>query len=116
MRLSTTLTLAAGVSLLALSSAWADMQGTGQSGGWAKRIAVVPDPSKVVVPKGYEVSVFVAGLDTPSSATVDKDGNLWVAISGKLLGAPTRSTHRTSRSSTRPASSSRRSAKAPSRR
>lgn len=88
MKLSTTFLLAAGVSLLALTSARADMQGTGQSGGWAKRIAVEPDPSKVVVPKGYEVSVFVAGLDTPSSATVDKDGNLWVAISGKLLGGP----------------------------
>ena len=40
------------------------------------------------MPAGYEVKVFAAGLDTPSSATVDKDGNLWVAISGKLLGGP----------------------------
>ena len=70
------------------SVASADMQGTGESGGWEKRIAVTPDPSKVVVPDGYEVSVFVAGLDTPSSATVDGEGNLWVAISGKLLGGP----------------------------
>jgi hypothetical protein len=41
-----------------------------------------------VVPPGYKVEVFKAGLDTPSSATVDKDGNLWVAISGVLLGSP----------------------------
>jgi glucose/arabinose dehydrogenase len=81
--------LAVGVSALALSSgALADMQGTGEAGGWEKRIAVKPDPSKVVVPDGYEVKVFVEGLDTPSSATVDKDGNVWVAISGKLLGGP----------------------------
>lgn len=64
----------------------ADMQGTGESGGWEPRIAVVPDPSKVVVPEGYEVGVFVSGLDTPSAATVDGDGNLWVAISGPLFG------------------------------
>ena len=66
----------------------ADMQGTGQSAGWEKRIAVKPDASKVVVPAGYKVSIFAQGLDTPSSATVDKDGNVWVAISGKLLGGP----------------------------
>ena len=64
----------------------ADMQGTGESGGWAKRIAVVPDPSKVVVPDGYEVGVLVSGLDTPSAATVDGEGNVWVAISGPLFG------------------------------
>lgn len=89
MHIGKTLALAAGVSVLALSTAaWADMQGTGESGTWAKRIPVKPDPSKVVVPAGYEVTVFAAGLDTPSSGTVDKDGNVWVAISGKLLGGP----------------------------
>lgn len=62
------------------------MQGTGESGGWSKRIAVVPDPSKVVVPDGYEVGVLVSGLDTPSAATVDGEGNIWVAISGPLFG------------------------------
>jgi hypothetical protein len=31
------------------------------------------------------VGVFKAGLDTPSSAAVDKDDNLWVAISGPLF-------------------------------
>jgi glucose/arabinose dehydrogenase len=82
------LALAGGVSLLAISPALADMQGTGQSAGWEKRIAVKPDPSKVVVPEGYEVGILASGLDTPSSATVDKDGNVWVAISGKLLGGP----------------------------
>ncbi len=80
--------MAAGVSVLALSPALADMQGTGEAGGWAKRVAVKPDPSKVMVPEGYEVGILAAGLDTPSSATVDKDGNVWVAISGNLLGSP----------------------------
>jgi hypothetical protein len=66
----------------------ADMQGTGESGGWEKRIAVEPDPSKVVVPDGYQVGIFVKGLNAPSSATVDGDGNLWVAVSPPLLGSP----------------------------
>ena len=64
------------------------MQGTGESGGWEKRVAVEPDPSKVVVPDGYEVGVFVKGLGAPSSATVDGDGNLWVAVAPPLLGSP----------------------------
>ena len=84
----TALLLAGAAALLAASPALADMQGTGQSAGWEKRIAVKPDASKVVVPAGYKVSIFAQGLDTPSSATVDKEGNLWVAISGKLLGGP----------------------------
>jgi glucose/arabinose dehydrogenase len=66
----------------------ADMQGTAESGGWEKRIAVEPDPSKVVVPEGYEVGVFVKGLGAPSSATVDGDGNLWVTVAPPLLGSP----------------------------
>jgi glucose/arabinose dehydrogenase len=66
----------------------ADMQGTGEAGGWEKRIAVEPDPSKVVVPDGYEVGIFVKGLGAPSSATVDGDGNLWVAVAPPLLGSP----------------------------
>ena len=45
---------------LAATGALADMQGTGLSGGWEKRTAVKPDPSKVVVPEGYEVGIFVA--------------------------------------------------------
>lgn len=97
------------------SVAFADMQGTGLSGGWQKRTAVTPDPSKVVVPEGYEVGIFAAGLDTPTSATVDADGNLWVAISGPLFGGLDEIDPPTSRSSTRPASCSRRSARAPSR-
>ena len=82
------LKIAAAATLVWAPMASADMQGTGQSAGWEKRIAVKPDPSKVVVPDGYTVSIFAEGLDTPSSATVDKDGNVWVAISGKLLGGP----------------------------
>jgi len=76
---------------LAMSVAWAaDMeqqQGSAKAGGgWAPRVPVKLDPSKIVVPKGYRVSVFTSGLDTPSSATVDGDGNVWVAISGPLFG------------------------------
>ena len=74
--------------LLPASVAFADMQaqqGTPQAGDWVKRIPVVPNPDKVVVPPGYKVGVFKAGLDTPSSAAVDKDGNVWVAISGQLF-------------------------------
>ncbi len=63
-------------------------QGGKPTGQWIKRTPVKPDPSKVVVPPGYKVGVFKAGLDTPASATIDKDGNLWVAISGVLLGSP----------------------------
>jgi hypothetical protein len=66
----------------------ADMQGTGESGGWEKRVAVEPNPSKVVVPDGYEVGILVKGLNAPSSATVDADGNIWVAVSPPLLGSP----------------------------
>ncbi len=76
-------------SLMTISSiSWADMQGTGESGGWEKRIAVKPDPTKVVVPDGYEVGVLVEGLNAPSAATVDGDGNLWVVVSPPLLGSP----------------------------
>jgi glucose/arabinose dehydrogenase len=77
---------------LVAAVAWADMeaqQGTGKAGGWAPRIAVKPDPSKIVVPPGYKVGVFVAGLDTPSAAAVDGDGNVWVAISGPLFAQGT---------------------------
>jgi len=42
------------------------------------RTAVTPDPGKIMVPKGYKVEVFTAGLDTPSSATVDREGNVWL--------------------------------------
>ena len=82
---STLLASAAAIAMMT-PIAWADMQGTGEAGGWERRVAVKPDPSKVVVPPGYEVGIFVQGLDTPSSATVDADGNLWVAISGSLFG------------------------------
>ncbi len=86
MQIGRSILLAVAGGTLAVTAAFADMQGTGLSGGWQKRTAVKPDPSKVVVPEGYEVGIFVSGLDTPSSATVDGDGNLWVAISGPLFG------------------------------
>jgi hypothetical protein len=41
-----------------------------------------------VVPEGYEVGILVSGLDTPAAGTVDGDGNIWVTISGVLLGSP----------------------------
>jgi hypothetical protein len=96
----------------------ADMQGTADSGGWAKRIAVEPDPAKVVVPEGYEVGILVKGLNAPSSATVDADGNIWVAVSPPLLGSPDFDQFEEAhvKCSTRRATSSRRSAGAPSRR
>ena len=78
----------AGALLASTSIASADMQGTGESGGWEKRVAIRPDPSKVVVPDGYEVGVLVEGLNAPSAATVDGDGNLWVVVSPPLLGSP----------------------------
>jgi glucose/arabinose dehydrogenase len=71
-----------------IAVAQADMeaqQGSGKAGGWAPRVPVKPDPSKIVVPKGYKVGVFAAGLDTPSASAVDGDGNVWVAISGALF-------------------------------
>ena len=80
------LAMAAIVWMLAALTSSADQQGTGRAGAWEKRIAVKPDPSKIVVPPGYKVSVFAAGLDTASGVTVDKDGNVWVAISGQLFG------------------------------
>ena len=92
MRFFKSLLLAACVAPLAASVAFADMeaqQGTGKAGGWAPRVPVKPDPSKIVVPKGYKVGVFVAGLDTPSASAVDGDGNVWVAISGPLFAQGT---------------------------
>jgi hypothetical protein len=68
-------------------------QGTAKPGGWAPRVAVKPDPSKVIVPNGYKVGVFAAGLDTPTSATVDSAGNVWVAISGPKFGQGTEPPH-----------------------
>ena len=88
MRPVSTMVLSASVLLVSTSLAWADMQGTGESGGWEKRIAVKPDASKVVVPEGYEVGIFAEGLSAPSAATVDGDGNLWVVVSPPLLGSP----------------------------
>ena len=66
--------------------AGADVQGAPETGDWAKRIAVEPDPSKVIVPDGYEVGVFAKGLSAPPAATVDADGNLWVTVGPALLG------------------------------
>ncbi len=88
MRPTTMVAISASLWLATGSVATADMQGTGESGDWAKRIAVEPNPAKVVVPEGYEVGVLVKGLGAPSSATVDGEGNLWVAVATPLLGSP----------------------------
>lgn len=60
----------------------------GPAGKWSTRTPVTPDPSKIVVPSGYKVSVFASGLDTITSITVDKSDNVWVAISGNTFGFP----------------------------
>jgi glucose/arabinose dehydrogenase len=60
----------------------------GPAGKWSTRTPVKPDPSKVKVPPGYKVSVFASGLDTITSITVDKQDNVWVAISGNTFGFP----------------------------
>jgi hypothetical protein len=76
----------AGLMVVPVAGAQQNESGTPVSGGWVPRVARTPDPSKIVVPKGYKVEVFAAGLDTASAATVDRDGNVWVAISGNLFG------------------------------
>src|SRR5439155_1712448 len=86
MRIFRSLILAALAALPLDPMALAQNEGTGTSGGWVPRTALKPEPGKLVVPKGYKAEVFVAGLDTPSSAAVDREGNVWVAISGNLFG------------------------------
>lgn len=88
MRLRKLLGLAAVAALLVgpMASAQQVEEGTPISGGWVPRVARGPDPSKVVVPPGYKVEVFAAGIDTPSGVTVDGEGNVWVAVSGNLFG------------------------------
>jgi hypothetical protein len=86
MRVVKALVLAAMAALLSAPIALAQSSPKSTSGGWVPRTALTPDPSKIVVPKGYKVEVFTAGLDTPSAATVDREGNVWVAISGNLFG------------------------------
>src|SRR3989441_8327570 len=82
MRIFRSLILAALAALPLVPMALAQNAGTSTSGGWVPRTALKPEPGKLVVPKGYKAEVFVAGLDTPSSAAVDREGNVWVAISG----------------------------------
>jgi glucose/arabinose dehydrogenase len=93
MKLTRTIALAG---LAAATLAHADLepqQGTGKSGGWAPRVAIKPDPARIVVPRDYKVGVFAAGLDTPSAAAVDGDGNVWVTISGPLFMQGTEPAH-----------------------
>src|SRR5438477_2018107 len=86
MRILRIVTTVVAAVLLSAPLAWTQNAGTGTSGGWVPRTAVTPDPGKIMVPKGYKVEVFVSGIDTPSAATVDREGNVWVAISGNLFG------------------------------
>jgi glucose/arabinose dehydrogenase len=86
MKLLKTVILSATVGIFMVSIALAQNQGVPTSGGWVPREPVKLDPSKVVVPQGYKVEVFVSGLDTASAATVDGEDNVWVAISGNLFG------------------------------
>ena len=60
----------------------------GAAGKWSTRTPVKPDPSKIKVAPGYKVGVFASGLDTITSITVDKNDNVWVAISGNTFGFP----------------------------
>src|SRR5215831_16776235 len=87
MRMLTWTMMAAFVAVLPAVGAKAEeaKPGSSHAGEWVKRAPVTPNPDKVVVPPGYKVGVFKAGLDTPSSAAVDKDDNLWVAISGQTF-------------------------------
>jgi hypothetical protein len=78
--------------LLPASVAFADMQaqqGTPQAGDWVKRIPVVPNPDKIVVPPGYKVGVFKAGRRPRQPSTrwqpVGRDfGQLFNTIDGSL--------------------------------
>src|SRR5207248_1732600 len=65
MRMLTWTMLAAFVAVLPAVGAKADMEakpGSAQAGDWVKRMPVTPNPDKVVVPPGYKVGVFKAGL------------------------------------------------------
>src|SRR5436189_4925762 len=86
MRIFRSLILAALAALPLVPMALAQNAGTSTSGGWVPRTALKPEPGKLVVPKGYKAEGFVAGLDTPSSAAVDREGNVGVAIAGTVLG------------------------------
>ena len=83
------LALAVGlVSGAALAQDRAKAEPGGPAGKWSTRVPVKPDPSKIKVAPGYKVGVFAAGLDTVTSITVDKQDNVWVAISGNTFGFP----------------------------
>ena len=89
LRYAAILALTAGfVSGTAFAQDRAKAEPGGPAGKWSTRTPVTPDPSKIVVPAGYKVSVFAAGLDTVTSITVDKNDNVWVAISGNTFGFP----------------------------
>lgn len=87
------LAIAALVAGIASAGAQEPQQGTGRAGNWAPRVAIKPDPAKILVPKDYKVGVFAAGLDTPTAAAVDGDGNVWIAISGPAYMAGTEPPH-----------------------
>jgi glucose/arabinose dehydrogenase len=80
--------VAGSLSASAFAQDRAKAEPAGPAGKWSTRTPVTPDPSKIVVPPGYKVSVFATGLDTITSLTVDKEDNVWVAISGNTFGFP----------------------------
>jgi hypothetical protein len=77
--------LAATIAVAGVRAQTETQQGTGRAGVWAPRVAIKPDPAKVNVPRDYKVGVFAAGLDTPSAAAVDGEGNVWVVIAGPVF-------------------------------
>src|SRR5437899_6738811 len=87
MRIFRSLILAAIAALPLVPMALAQNAGTGTSGGWVPRTALKPEPGKLVVAKGRAAVVFVPVVVSLTSAAVDREGNVWVAIAGNLFGA-----------------------------
>ena len=88
MKLWSALTLSASALALTAPLAIADMQGTAESGGWETRVAVKRGSVQSRRAGRLQGERLRRGLGAPSSATVDGDGNVWVAVAPPLLGSP----------------------------